>query len=255
MLKKSLLNQSGISLIEILIAMAISLALLTAAATMALASLSSSKDTLQNTAAQQELQTILTTVTREIRRSGYRSPAMTPVEEIAENAKSTTTFRKIWTFGGTTCIVYRYDSDTNADPLLPPGNGLISNDEVRGIRLDSTNNRIDFLTSATSTTAPTSCDSANGTWTPLVSGKSIQLGTDALKFEYSSGWIRIADGASITSAQALAANAAVANSAAEVIDQVKISISGTLPTSTTANPKIIESSEMVQLRNRPFKFN
>jgi prepilin-type N-terminal cleavage/methylation domain-containing protein len=254
MLRKSPRNQQGLSLIEILVAMTISLGLLSAAATMALASLSSSKESVQNAAGQQELQTILTTITREIRRAGYRTPPTTSAAETAENSKLTTVFRKIWTFGGTNCVVYRYDRNTNADALLPPGDGVISNDEVRGIRLDTDNKRIDFLTNVTATSDPASCAAA-GTWTPLVSGKSIQLGANALKLEYTSGWVRVADGASITSAQATAANSVVANSAFEVIEQVKITIKGTVPSSSAGAPKNIELSETVQLRNRPFKFN
>ncbi|XZG71536.1 PilW family protein [Chitinibacteraceae bacterium HSL-7] len=153
-------RQHGMTLMEILVALAVGVLLLGAAATVGLGSLASNRDALANASGQQELQTVSMTMTRDIRRAGYSATEASAAD-----------FQQIWLFDGSDtdsdandCVVFRYDRlPESTGPLVPPGDGTVDSADVRGFRLNGT--RIEMLTDG-SVTEPTDCDSA-GTWTPL----------------------------------------------------------------------------------------
>ncbi|WP_373975764.1 prepilin-type N-terminal cleavage/methylation domain-containing protein [Chitinibacter sp. SCUT-21] len=211
----SLIRQQGISLIEILVALAIGILLLGAASSVGLTSLSSSKDGIINSNAQQQLQIVMNSLTRELRRAGY--------SKSEETIQTATGFRNIAFLDGNKCAVFRYDRlPESASALSPPGDGTLVNAEVRGIRLSG--NQIKIITAATSTSMPTSCDDA-GTWEDLSNSslKITALTLTPLK-------VMLIDGS-------------------EVIDQVTVSITAESKSTPVQNLSI---SEVVQLRNRPF---
>ncbi|BCL75532.1 hypothetical protein JHS3_12680 [Jeongeupia sp. HS-3] len=166
--------QRGITLMEILIALAIGVLLLSAAASIGLSSLAGNKDALINANTQQELQTVSMAITRELRRSGYAN-----TEAVAP------TFRQIWFFGGSgqndhNCVVFRYDRLPESTTLAPPGNGTLTAAEVRGVRLNG--NRIEILTTG-NLGAPANCAAA-GTWEPLTSTNLTVTADTGLDLDY-----------------------------------------------------------------------
>lgn len=160
-------RQRGVTLMEILIALAVGILLLGAAATVGLSSLAGNKDALINANTQQELQTVSMTITRELRRAGY-----------SKTEAAASTFRQIWFFGGSgqnnhSCVVFRYDRMPESTSIDPPGNGSLTSDEVRGVRLNG--NNIEVLTSGNATVP--NCAGA-GTWTALTSSDITISGLD-----------------------------------------------------------------------------
>ncbi|AOX99658.1 prepilin-type N-terminal cleavage/methylation domain-containing protein [Jeongeupia sp. USM3] len=150
-------RQSGLSLIELMIAMAIGLLLLGAAAAIGLNSLSGSRDGLRSIVLQQELQSVMTIVTRELRRAGYNALS---TDDPSDTSRQ---FRKIWfdapATGGSndyTCAVFRYDRAVI--PLggaAPTGAGVVVAGEVTGFHFVQTDtgtpsrsNRLFLLTAA-----------------------------------------------------------------------------------------------------------
>ena len=212
----SLIRQQGISLIEILVALAVGLLLLGAASSVGLSSLASSKDGIINSNAQQQLQVVMNSLTRELRRAGYSKS-----EEAAQTA---TGFRNIKFFGND-CVVFRYDRlPESTATLAPPGDGTLVNAEVRGIRLNS--NQIQVITAVTSTAMPSNCTpAANDGW-DFLSNNSLKI--TALTFTPLK--VMLIDGS-------------------EVIDQVTVSLTAESKSTPVQNLSI---SEVVQLRNRPF---
>lgn len=211
----SLIRQQGISLIEILVALAVGLLLLGAASSVGLSSLASSKDGIINSNAQQQLQVVMNQITRELRRAGY--------SKSEETIQTATGFRNITFLDGNKCVVFRYDRlPESSSALTPPGDGTLVGAEVRGIRLSG--NQIKIITAATNTTMPISCDGA-GTWEELSNSslKITALTLTPLK-------VMLIDGS-------------------EVIDQVTVSITAESKSTPVQNLSI---SEVVQLRNRPF---
>lgn len=210
-------NQLGVTLIEILVAMAVGILLLGAAASVGFSTLSVSKDSIANNNAQYELQNAMNIVTKELRRAGY-----TATEEVSQTA---TGFRNIRFFGGSgnanhNCAVFRYDREANADPLLPPGNGAVNAGDIRGLRLDA--NKLQMLTGATSTAIAASCAGA-GTW-EAITGSGLTITTFGLTYTP----IMLMDGS-------------------RVVEQVVVTLSGTAKNGNTHT-----LTEVIQLRNRPF---
>ena len=237
-------HQQGFTLIEILVSLAVGILLLAAASSVGLASLSSSKDSIINSNAQQQLQIVMNSLTRELRRAGY--------SKTEETSKTATGFRNIKFLDANTevdangdgnssndndCVIFLYDKNASPSPLVPPGDGATTIDEIRGIRVNT--NQIELLTSATfttmSATTPDECDPTDadtdtdtGTWEALSNS-----GLNVTGLTLTPTTVMLIDGS-------------------YVVDQVNVLISAN---SNSTPPHPLNLSEVIQLRNRPYSNN
>ena len=116
-----LYRQRGVSLIEMMIAMAMGLLLLAAISSLSLTNLFTSTDSQRNIILQQDAEAMLSLISRDIRRAGYH-----PLESNVAD------MRKIWLplhSSSQTCVLYRYHNpdfplkDTHGFQYSAPADG------------------------------------------------------------------------------------------------------------------------------------
>ncbi|WP_028452394.1 PilW family protein [Chitinilyticum aquatile] len=222
-------SQKGMTLIELMVAVAVGLLLLSVAASIGLGSLKDSKNTAGNANAVNNLQAIVQTVAQELRRAGYNA-------DIDVESDDSRTFRKIWFFGGTgnsghTSVIFRYDRAAPSTALTPPGDGTVTlaNNEVRGLCVSG--DTVQILTKAAALQPSTPAGAITGC------------------YPNSAGWewepISAPDGLKITSASFHIIDTLLTDG--RVADSIIFKLNG-----VAANGNAVNAQELIQLRNRPF---
>jgi Tfp pilus assembly protein PilW len=181
-------NQSGFSLIELMVSLVAGMIVVGAVLAFALSSIRSNSEYVRSTRLTQELRTVLDTAAEDLRRAGYDQDAMNYVAR-PPTFTNASPFSKIFINAANNCVIYAYD---RADPD-DADNGTLNfeNGEVRGLRLASrtVNGRqvgVVEMAESTSTaqpictgsapdysTTPATC-SANG-WCPISDPRVINV--------------------------------------------------------------------------------
>lgn len=147
-----LYRQRGVSLIEMMIAMAMGLLLLAAISSLSLTNLFTSTDSQRNIILQQDAEAMLSLISRDIRRAGYH-----PLESNVAD------MRKIWLplhSSSQTCVLYRYHN-----PDFP-------GKETHGFQYSASADGKGFIQMLTSGTS-TGCH--DGSWQALNSNRNLLI--------------------------------------------------------------------------------
>lgn len=147
-----LYRQQGVSLIEMMIAMALGLLLLAAISSLSLTNLFTSTDSQRNIILQQDAQAMLSLISRDIRRAGYH-----PLESKVAD------MRKIWLplhSSSQTCVLYRYHN-----PDFP-------GKDIHGFQYSAQTDGKGFIQMLTSNSA-TGCN--DGSWQALNSDRNLLI--------------------------------------------------------------------------------
>lgn len=162
-------SQFGVTLIELMVALAISLVVLAAASSVYLTSLRLENDNLNLARLTQDMRSMVDVMVRDIRRAGFVSsdpglnqaalrdnPFFGPAADI----------RVHW---GGACIVYAYnrDDDTNGDGVSDEVPPVVDSNEYLGFRLNA--GRLEMRQSGS-----TNADCDNGSWIAL-SGPKVEV--------------------------------------------------------------------------------
>ncbi|MBP6300179.1 MAG: prepilin-type N-terminal cleavage/methylation domain-containing protein [Arenimonas sp.] len=118
----------GMSLVELMIAMAIGLVVIGSVLSFTMSSLNTNSEYVQATRLSQELRNTMDFVTRELRRAGYDENVGSYPARYAVSGLVTPTFSKI--FVTPTCVLFAYDRTGGT-----PGTVDLARGEIRGFRL------------------------------------------------------------------------------------------------------------------------
>ncbi|WP_028455755.1 PilW family protein [Chitinilyticum litopenaei] len=195
-----MIKQSGLTIIELLVATAIASILLLTAASIGFSNINASKSSIKLGNQQNSSENMLGSLSNELMRAGYNKNAEDPKAPL---------FRKIWLFGGSDatnreCVIFRYDRyDASGEdifttpiPDLPPGDGSLVKEEIRGIRFDRATRQVQFLTAAENV-AVADCNystiAEKARWSPVNNAETIRLASFKINVKSSfardgSGW-------------------------------------------------------------------
>lgn len=158
-------NQTGLSLIEIMISLTIGLILLAAILSLYGVVVNSSTATLRSVRLNHDMEAIMNLMINEIRRAGYWGNATVNANSL-ENPF--TSGKADINIPNTGCILYSYDGGTSTNE----SNGNIENNEYFGFKLGN-NNAIMMRLSITDPAASDSCD--HGRWESFTNENEITI--------------------------------------------------------------------------------
>lgn len=149
----------GMSLVELMIALAIGLVVIGSVLAFTLSSLSTNTEYVQSTRLSQELRNTMDFVTRELRRAGYDENVGSYPARYSISSLTPPTFAKLLVSGS--CVIFAYDRTGGT-----PGTVDLAQGEIRGIRLGSTPDGIGVIEVFESATGVTpSCTATGPTYT------------------------------------------------------------------------------------------
>jgi prepilin peptidase dependent protein B len=125
-------KQNGITLIELMIAMAIGLIVTAAVIALFISVLSANTTNLNEIRLNQELRAVMSLMTRDVRRAGYNGTSATNTAVNPFSSEAGAVSDTVLTISGDT-INFAYDAD--GDGVLGNGTNLDNDDEVFGYRL------------------------------------------------------------------------------------------------------------------------
>lgn len=158
---------TGLTLLELLVALAVSLVVLAAASSVYLTALRLENDNLDLTRLTQDLRTMADAMSRDIRRAGFVSSDLSNQAALRDNPFfGAADIRVHW---GGACIVYAYnrDDDVNGDGVSDEVPPVVDGNEYLGWRLNS--GRLEMRQGGSS-----NADCDNGDWIAL-SGPGVEV--------------------------------------------------------------------------------
>lgn len=162
-------KQSGITLIEIMIALLLGLIIIAATITIYITTLRGSSDTLRSARLNHDLESVMSLMINDIRRAGYWGGAIAGADSRNNPFTTGTTNIQIPSAG---CILYTYDAN---------GDSAVDSNEYYGFKLEGTNIRM-------RKTGATTADCTNGTWETMNidsgNSRSEKVEIDTLTFDF-----------------------------------------------------------------------
>lgn len=163
-------KQIGLTLIELMIAMALGLIIIAATMNIYISSIRASTETINSSRLNYDAEMAMRLMVNDIRRAGYWGGAVVQEAITATNPfTATATTIQILTSNTTTvstvgdCILYSYDEDSD---------GVVDNNEHYGFRLN--NNSLEIRLSGTTTADCTSTGNSND-WEEFIDGNTIAI--------------------------------------------------------------------------------
>ncbi len=207
-------KHSGLSLVELMIAITVGLVIVTGVLSLFLSAVRSNSDNLKATRLNQDLRTAMAVMVRDIRRAGAWGGAAANVANstLLSNPFTNTVNTTDLTVNGS-CITYTYDA--------PPADGLINNNEYYGFKL---NTGAVQMRTGDSTTSSAAHGCSDGSWQSLTDGGTITINTLTFALAETSiplggGGNRIIRAVTITLAGSLNSDAGVSRT---LIENVRI---------------------------------
>jgi len=165
-------QQSGFTLIELMIGMLVGLIVLSGVIYAFLSTIRSSSDVLNGARLNRELDSVADIMIGELRRAGYVSGASSSNSPFTNGLTKDVYLDPLYGTG-MQCILYSYDQNMNGT--------LDYASEFKGFRYVSSAQTIEFRSSANASTADTSCSDSSGTWVQLNDSSAIGF-SDSLEF-------------------------------------------------------------------------
>jgi len=221
-------KQTGLTLIEMMIAMVLGLFVTAVIITVFSTNVRSSTENLKMIRLNQELRGVMTMMIDELKRQGYSSDSTNA--DFMNDINTNTSF---------SCVRYSYD-EINRDPAGSETAGVQDDDERFGFKLAG--NTIEWTRSGGSIGTLGSADCSNGTWTPISDPNLAEITT--LYFDFSGSGNKL--GSTInTGIVALTTNTGVS------LYDVTITLTGKtdLPHSSDANDPRRTLIETIRIRN------
>jgi prepilin peptidase dependent protein B len=172
-------KQSGLTLIEIMIALLIGLIIIAATINIYITTIRGSSDTIRSARLNHDLESAMSLMINDIRRAGYWGDAIAGADSRDNPFTTTTTNIQIHS---NTCILYSYDGGSGSTGGVPhDANGAVNSDEYYGFKLEGTNIRM-RKTGATTATC------TDGVWETMNidtgNSRSEKVEIDALTFNF-----------------------------------------------------------------------
>ena len=173
------LKQRGISVVEVLIALAAGLVVIGSVLAFTVATIQMNGETIAATRLNQELRSVMDVISRELRRAGFNSRALETLGDGATSANhSTIVLRDPDADGIGDCLMFGYDVFDAVDGSGNPVDstpGAIAAEEWKGFRLAVVDGVgvVQFRTDGAS--AMTDCDSADNDWVDISSPESVNV--------------------------------------------------------------------------------
>ncbi len=159
-------RQQGLSLVEILVAIALGLLLVSAVATLLVSHIGEHRRMLAEVRLMQDLRAAADLVTRDLRRAGYWGRAHQAVADVTQEPAQTNPYAGVWPdaqAGTTTALGYSYSRDDTED-------NLASNNERFGFRLNARTHVLEMRQGGAAITPDT-----GDSWQPLTDPNAIQI--------------------------------------------------------------------------------
>jgi prepilin peptidase dependent protein B len=162
-------KQTGLTLIEIMIALLIGLIIIAATINIYITTIRGSSDTLRSARLNHDLESAMSLMVNDIRRAGYWGGAIAGAD--SRNNPFATGAANIQS-PAAGCILYTYDAD---------GDGVVDSDEYYGFKLEGTNIRM-------RKTGATTANCTDGTWETMNidtgNSRSEKVEIDSLTFDF-----------------------------------------------------------------------